>query len=383
MDLFGYRKIGGYKKTTSVKVDEKLMELARMSDYEFTGTSSFDVPSFEVPSEFTLGVIYGSSGTGKSTLLQEFGQQKEVSWDSSKAIASQVDFNLLMRLGLSSIPSLCRPYHVLSTGEKHRADIAMMLSNGCVIDEFTSVCNRSLAKSISIGIRKTIDELNYKNIVLVTCHEDVIDWLEPDWTINTITGKLVEGRLKRQSSEYRIVSCSSKAWELFKAHHYLSQDLNKGAYCWLLLDEHNNICGFSSAIPLPGRDLRNAWREHRTVILPDYQGIGLGVRLSNYIGQIFVDQGFRYFSKTAHPKLGEHRNKSNIWRPTSTNGIIRKGSYEGMAQRTDKKRGAYTSFDYSAHANRACYSHEYIGTSITETNTIKEKKNQDTYSLFM
>ena len=211
MDLLKYRKIGGYRKTSKVSLDDTLKSLASMSDYSFSGESSFDVPTFDVPSEFTLGVIYGSSGTGKSTLLEEFGSIQDFQWDSSKAIASQVDHQLLMQLGLSSIPSLCRPYHALSTGEKHRADIAVSLKNGCVIDEFTSVCNRALAKSISIGLRKTIDKQGYKNIVIASCHEDVLDWLEPDWTINTITGALVEGRFKRQKSEYRLTSCSVKA----------------------------------------------------------------------------------------------------------------------------------------------------------------------------
>jgi len=380
MQLFNYKKIGGYTKTIKVELDSILQNLAQATDYTFTGESSFTVPEFEVPSDFSLGVIYGSSGTGKSTLLQEFGNITEFTWDSNKAIASQVDPDLLMRLGLSSIPSLCRPYHVLSTGEKHRADIAVSLKDNCIIDEFTSVCNRDLAKSISIGLRNTIDTLGYKNIVLASCHEDVINWLEPDWVINTITRSLVEGRSVRQPSEYRVIPCSTKAWSIFKNHHYLSQDINAGAYSWILLDSQNHICGFSSAIPSPGRDLKNAWREHRTVILPDYQGIGLGAKLSNTIAQMFIDKGCRYFSKTAHPKLGEHRNKSPLWKPTSMNTISRKSSYQGMAL-SDKKRGAYNSFDYNAHADRICYSHEYIGSNPTPKKEKIEDKNQQV-SLF-
>jgi len=363
MQLFNYKKIGGYTKTIKVELDSILENLAQASDYTFTGESSFFVPEFDVPQDFSLGVIYGSSGTGKSTLLQEFGSLDSFEWDSNKAIASQVNPDLLMRLGLSSIPSLCRPYHVLSTGEKHRADIAVSLKDGCVIDEFTSVCNRDLAKSICIGLRNTIDKLGYKNIVLASCHEDVINWLEPDWVINTITGSLVEGRSIRQNSEYRIIPCSTQAWSIFKNHHYLSQDILAGAYCWILLDSQNHICGFASAIPSPGRDLKNAWREHRTVILPDYQGIGLGSKLSNTVAQMFIDKGCRYFSKTAHPKFGEYRNKSPLWKPTSMNNVSRKRSYEGMATST-KKKGAYNSFDYMSHAERVCYSHEYIGLAL-------------------
>ncbi len=372
--LFDYKKIGGYQRTVKVELDSTLENLSQATDYTFSGESSFLVPEFEVPNEFSLGVIYGSSGTGKSTLLQEFGNLTEFTWDSNKAIASQVDPNLLMRLGLSSIPSLCRPYHVLSTGEKHRADIAVSLKDGCIIDEFTSVCNRDLAKSISIGLRNTIDKLGYRKIVIASCHEDIIDWLEPDWVINTITGSLVEGRSVRQSSEYRIIPCSTKAWAVFKNHHYLSSDINAGAHCWLMLNDKDHICGFSSAIPSPGRDVRNAWREHRTVILPDYQGLGLGSKLSDTIAQMYIDKGCRYFSKTAHPKLGEHRNRATNWKPTSMNNVSRKSSYMGMAS-SDKKRGAYTGFDYNSHAERICYSHEYIG----EGNSVKKETTTPKY----
>ena len=390
MDLFSYRKIGGQTLTSKVELDEIVKRVAEASDYTFEGESTFCVPTFEIPRDFSLGVIYGPSGSGKSSLLSEIGKETEVIWEPNKAIASQVDPNLLMRLGLSSIPSLCRPYHVLSTGEKHRADIAQTLRSGCVIDEFTSVCNRDLAQSISVGVRNVIDHFGYKNVVIATCHEDVINWLEPDWVANTLTRRLVEGRSERQPSTFKILPCSIKAWSIFIDHHYLSSDINKSAHCWLLVNETNMICGFASAIPFPSRDLRNAWREHRTVILPDFQGMGLGSKLSNAIAKMYYDRGCRYFSKTAHPKLGEHRNNSNLWKPTSMNQVSRKSSYEGMSEKragywsTSKNkyaRGAYTSFDYEAHAHRLCYSHEYVGDG-TRVLKGQEPKEETTYSLF-
>ena len=361
MDLFNYRKIGGQTLTSKVDLEPTIQRVAEVSDYRFNGESSFTVPTFKVPQDFSLGVIFGPSGSGKSTLLKEMGGVKEIVWKGNLAIASQVEPNLLMKIGLSSIPSLCRPYHVLSTGEKHRAEIAISLKDGCVIDEFTSVCNRDLAHSISVGVRNVIDHYGYKNVVIATCHEDVINWLEPDWVANTLTRRLVEGRSERLSSDFRVLPCSTEAWSVFCDHHYLSSEINKSAHCWLLVNEHDTICGFGSAIPFPSRDLRNAWREHRTVILPDFQGMGLGSKLSNAVAKMFYDRGCRYFSKTAHPKLGEHRNNSEIWKPTSMNKVSRKNSYQGMGSNNSKKRGAYTSFDYEAHADRLCYSHEYIG----------------------
>ena len=356
MQLFNYKRIGGQTLKSKVVLEPVVEKVASESDYEFNGETSFVVPKFEVPPDFTLGVIYGPSGSGKSTLLKEFGDQSVEAWDQSLSIASQVDPNLLMRIGLSSIPSLCRPYHVLSTGEKHRADIAKNLTNGCVIDEFTSVCNRDLAQSISVGLRKAIDHYGYKSVVIATCHEDVINWLEPNWVANTLTRRLVEGRSERPPSDFRVLPCSIKAWSIFRDHHYLTGAINRGAHCWLLINENDTLCGFASAISLPGKNVRNAWREHRVVILPDFQGMGLGSRLSNTVAKMFYDRGCRYFSKTAHPKLGEHREKSDLWKPTRNNRVSNKSmSYEKMNDPKHSKEFR------KKHSNRVCYSHEYIG----------------------
>jgi hypothetical protein len=56
---------------------------------------------------------------------------------------------------------------------------------------------------------------------------------------------------------------------------------------------------------------------------------------------------------SAHPKLGEHRERSDLWKPTSKNRIRR---LDYLTQGEDKNyKGRAT------HAHRSCYSHEYIG----------------------
>ena len=369
MELFGYRSIGGNTLSSRVQLDATVETLAAASDYSFDGQSTFTVPYFEVPSDFTLGVIYGPSGTGKSTLLKEFGEIATTSWDPSKAVASQVDYNLLMRLGLSSIPSLCRPYHVLSNGEKHRADIAMTIGHGCVIDEFTSVCHRELAQSISIGLKKVIDQHEYKNVVIATCHEDVIKWLQPDWVANTLTGQFQDGRLERPCSRYDVVPCSSKAWSIFSDHHYLSSEINKSAHCWLMIKDNEAICGFAASLAFPNRAFNNAWKGHRTVILPDFQGMGLGSKLSDTIAQLHLDRGLRYFSKTAHPKLGAYRDRSPLWRPTSKNGISRKDYL------SSERSGKYK--NKAVHASRVCFSHEYVGSAKSSNQASKQREQRE------
>ena len=360
MNLFENLEIGGETLRAEVAVDDTLRELAQACDYTFDGVSSFTVPTMIPPTGYKLGLIIGGSGTGKSSLLKHFGAPSAHTWDGGRAVASQVDPELLMRIGLSSIPSLCRPYHVLSEGEKHRADIARAVAEGApVIDEFTSVVHRKLARSICFGVRKLIDAQEGARLVLATCHEDVAEWLEPDWVFNTNTGKLVEGRFGRAQIDVSMFPCSVKAWSLFARHHYLTGDINAGARCWLAVDG-GEPAAFVSAVPFPRRNLKRGWRGHRVVVLPDYQGLGLGSRLSDAVAQLFVDDGCRYFAKTAHPKLGEHRERSPLWRATSMNKASRASSY--LSDRESRATaGAYRSFNYEAHAHRICYSHEYVG----------------------
>lgn len=136
---------------------------------------------------------------------------------------------------------------------------------------------------------------------------------------------------------------------MFKDHHYLSGDVNKSARCYIGV-WNDQVVAFGASLAQPSGTLKNAWRGHRTVILPDFQGMGIGVRFSDAIAQIHLDQGYRYFSRTAHPRMGYYREHSSIWKPTSKNKKLRKdvthkNIYNGHYE--DNKR--------------ICFSHEYIG----------------------
>ena len=53
-----------------------------------------------------------------------------------------------------------------------------------VFDEFTSVVNREVAKTTSLAINKFINK-NNKKFIAISCHDDIIEWLQPDWIYNT------------------------------------------------------------------------------------------------------------------------------------------------------------------------------------------------------
>lgn len=350
----------GEIKKSRVQPDAVTSAVSALFDYPFDGETQFTVPVLpDLPERFGIGVIVGPSGSGKSTILNALKNSEPAHvWALDKAICSHFlstddAIARLSAVGLNSIPSWLRPYHVLSTGEKFRADIAISLRSGATFDEFTSVVDRNVAKACSYAMRRYIDKQQLSNIIVASCHYDILEWLQPDWVYDTATQRLVVGRSKRRPSiELEVVPCTIGAWPIFRPHHYLSGSINLGAHCWLAV-WHGNPVGFASAIAFPNGAIKNAWREHRTVILPDYQGLGIGVRLSDAVAQMFISRGCRYFSKTAHPRLGAYRDASPLWRPTSKN----------KKARTDYSTEYKTKEDghKMRHAHRLCYSHEYIG----------------------
>lgn len=186
--------------TSVVERDEFIVASETAFDCAFNGESKFypwELPS-TLPKKFKIGVIVGSSGSGKSTLLRHFGIEETPTWDNDKSILShfvtpEEGINKLSSVGFNTIPSWYKPYNVLSNGEKFRADLARKINSNAVIDEYTSVVDRNVAKAASMALSRYIKNNDVENIVISTCHMDIVDWLEPDWVINTDSGELLDG----------------------------------------------------------------------------------------------------------------------------------------------------------------------------------------------
>jgi len=152
----------------------------------------------DMDSLFLLEDLTVTHNSGKSTLLKHFGEEEIPIWDPAKSIISHFDspdeaINRMGAVGLSSIPSWYKPYQVLSNGEKFRADLARKLKSNAVIDEFTSVVDRNVAKAASVSLSRFTKNNHIENLVLSTCHRDIVDWLQPDWVIDTDAGELCRG----------------------------------------------------------------------------------------------------------------------------------------------------------------------------------------------
>ena len=278
--------------------------------------------------EWNIGVIYGGSGSGKSTLLKQFGEIKDVEFDNTKSLISNFDWlepidaaNLLTSIGLSSVPTWLRSYNILSNGEQYRARMAYLIGKAeindiILIDEFTSVVDRDVAKAMSYSIGKYIRKKNLK-VIFASCHFDIIEWLMPCFIYSPNKERVERLEcLRRPEIKLEVFRCRYEAWKLFKQHHYLSQDLNKASKCFGAIWE-NKIIGFIAILPLPHAHMQNCFRVTRLVVLPDYQGLGIGFAFNNYIASLYKKIGCRYFIKTSNPAIGEKLVNSKDWKETS------------------------------------------------------------------
>lgn len=317
---------------TKVELDE-FTEMAQANfDYKFDGVSRFypfEQNKIIKELDFQILVICGASGSGKSTFSKYFGEQKEIKWDNNKAIIShfknpQEATEKLIACGISSIPVWCKPRNVLSVGEGFRADISRQLEDNCVIDEFTSNVDRNVALSCASSIGNYIRKKGLKKCVFVSCHKDFIDTLCPDYVIDLDDECLYDTRgLPKRKFEFSLFKGRDKeyVWRIFRQHHYMTQELNKASTMYTLYF-NKTIVGCCFVLPLPNGYLKNAWRIHRIVISPDYQGLGIGTKLLETICDLYKYWGATIYIRTSHIKLRKYfQLHKQQWVETKRSGV--------------------------------------------------------------
>ena len=293
-----------------------------------------DLPVSRDDDDWNVGLIVGPSGCGKTTIATELFSRDLITgfdWPADKCLLdgfpdgmSIKDITgLLSSVGFSSPPNWLRPFGVLSNGEQFRSTVARAMAESpdlAVIDEFTSVVDRTVAKIGSAAIAKSVRRRNQK-LVAVACHFDIIDWLDPDWIYEPLTGEF-QRRRERRRPEIKITirKVHHSAWAIFRGYHYLSHSITKAAHCFVAFVD-GQPAAFCSVLVNFNKSGR-FYREHRTVCRPDFQGVGIGNALSEYVMGLFAATGKRVFSTTSSPSMIRHRDRSPLWRRTRNHGFV-------------------------------------------------------------
>ncbi len=338
-----------------------------------TSTARWSVDADLSARPWQVGLIVGPSGAGKSTITGRLFPDVEVvdgvadarAWPPDKSIldgfAREVSVRDITRglaaVGFSSVPAWLRPYRVLSTGERFRATVARALVEApadglVVIDEFTSVVDRQVAQVASAAIARAVRRTD-RRLVAVTCHHDVLEWLQPDWVLEpgganaagsegagvALSWRSVQ---RRPTIDLEIRSCHRSVWELFSRHHYLSSQIPPSSWCFVAFYRGEPVAIVVAGV-MPGRVTH--YRIRRTVCLPDYQGVGIGTALADHVASVLAgnDQGRPVSRVLSNPAMMYHCARSPHWLMTRAPGLARDtrhGNRKGRGPKSTKRATA-------------------------------------------
>ncbi|WP_322080221.1 ABC transporter ATP-binding protein [Burkholderia cenocepacia] len=312
--------------------------------------------------DWQIGVIVGPSGSGKTSIGKAIGPIYAPQWPARRpivdAIAPRASFDAvtsaLSAVGLGSVPTWLRPFAVLSNGEQFRATLARLICEApelAVVDEFSSVVDRQIAR-IGAGAFAKAWRRTRGRVVLLSCHYDILEWVQPDWVFDTGTGQFERGRLRRRPPiDLDIEQTDWRYWPLFEPHHYLKLPRMIAAtnYVGWIGDEP------VAHVAVTTRQGMIEARACRLVVMPEWQGAGVGMRFLNAVCEAWAQGQNRYGLKlrslfhTSHPGLAAALRRDQKWTQVSAClvGDNRRRSIESMsasmarAGRSEKATGGY------------------------------------------
>lgn len=344
------------------------------------------IEGVDLSGPWNIGAVVGPSGSGKTSIGKMiFGTDQIVDlsagWRRDRPIVDDIapagDFNtvtaMLAAVGLGDVPAWLRPFHVLSNGEQFRAGLARLICEKpqtAVVDEFTSVIDRQVAKIGAHAFQKAWRRENQDGkVVLLTPHYDVIEWLQPDWVIDTKTKTFERGTPRRRPTiELEVWQVDGSYWRHFEQHYYLKLPrpiaaeyfvgtVNGELACHVAISPWFHIGGY---------------RATRLVTMPEWQGAGVGTRFLDAIAQHHLhglgrkNRPLPTYFHTSHPQLCTALRRSAKWKQVSAvlYGTNKKESRKSI-NTAAQKHGFSQSTGYGGHF-RPVQGFKYIGEEAEE-----------------
>lgn len=303
-------------------------------DAEKKSIHKFEVQA-DLTTPFNIGLIVGASGSGKTTLAKHiYGDKCFVELlDMTQPVIDQFPESMsydecaamLCGVGLTAVPCWIRPAFTLSNGQRARAECALQMARDdiemIVMDEWTSVVDRTVAKVMSHCIQKHARKTG-KKIVLMSCHYDVLEWLNPDWVIDANKQTYENRRLlcqnyqRNEQLEFNIYETTRGTWPYFSKYHYLSDRLAGGKCYYFGLWSNLNQIGFlafSNYVP-HRKGTKMQLHFNRLVIHPDYCGFGLGIYFLNKCADNIANRNYEVMGKFSSAPVYNALKKDLNWR---------------------------------------------------------------------
>lgn len=324
-----------------------------------------------------LGVIVGPSGSGKTSIGRAMWGQGAVyspAWPEGQPIIDAITPDggfdavaaALSSVGLGSVPTWLRPYGVLSNGEQFRANLARLIAEApaqAVLDEFSSVVDRQIAR-IGAGAFAKAWRRTSGQAVLLSCHYDILDWVQPDWVFDTATGQFQRGWLRRRPRiDVDLWQCGWEHWPAFEPHHYLKLPRMIAATNYVA-----TVGGQLVAHLAVSTRSRNEARACRLVVMPEWQGAGVGLRFLDAVCELWRMGANRYgrpmptLFHTSHPGLASALRRSTRWTQVSAKlvGDSKGRSLASMRLSAARNGTRNTGAGYGGHF-RAVQGFRYLG----------------------
>lgn len=329
-----------------------------------------------------VGVIVGPSGSGKTSMGRQLYGPRAIwrpNWPKDTpvidAIAPDAAFDTvpaaLSAVGLGSVPAWLRPYSVLSNGERFRADLARLIAEQpkrAVVDEFSSVVDRQIARIAAMAFAKAWRR-GGGQAVLLSCHYDILDWVEPDWVFDTATGAFERAeagrRLRRRPPiTFDLWETDRHQWAAFEPHHYLKLPAMIAATYYVATVDGQPV----AHVAVSTRPGMVEARACRLVVMPEWQGAGIGLRFLAAVCERWRAGENRHGIKvptlfhTSHPGLCAALRRDARWTQVSGSlvGGDRARSKASLQRSAERGRMAAVGSGYGGHF-RAVQGFRYLG----------------------
>lgn len=169
---------------------------------------------------------------------------------------------------------------------------------------------------------------------------------------------------KRPPIKLDIFKTDSRYWKFFKPHYYLDLPMPPCAEYFVGMVDGELVCHLAVAPLFTAK----AYRATRLVVMPEWQGAGVGTQFLNFIMQYHLEgkgrcnREYPTFFHTSHPQLCTYLRNSKKWKQTSAklHGDNKARCLKSMKKSNEKSNKKAIKGGYGGHF-RAIQGFKYLG----------------------